>query len=148
MRLPPSLHFLHSRFLEDFSEWGDGSVAKHARKMCDILHRDARLPIVAREPQVGRFSELPLGLRTWYAHVDCPLPLRGFAPACGRIARGRLSLAAPFCIVLASSALLSFLGQQEWRYMGVMAMFLVLQLVIAHGYVGPAAQKQDRLASR
>jgi hypothetical protein len=39
----------------------------------------------------------------------------------------------PFFFVLANFALLSYLRQQEWRYMGVMDVFLILQLVIAVG---------------
>ena len=148
VQFAPSRYFLQSQVLEDFSEWGYVSAAEYAREMRDILHRDTGLPIVVREPRVGPFGEFLLGLRTWYAHVDCPLLLLGFAAACWMIARGRPSLAAPFCFVLANFALLSYLRQQEWRYMGVMDVFLMLQLVIALGYVAPTAEKRARPASR
>lgn len=148
VQFAPSRYFLQSQVLEDFSEWGYVSAADYAREMRDTLRRDTGLPIVVRDPQVGSFGEFLLGLRTWYAHVDFPLLLLAFAAACWMIARGRPSLAAPFCFVLANFALLSYLRQQEWRYMGVMDVFLMLQLVIALGYVAPAAETRTRPASR
>lgn len=148
VQFAPSRYFLQSQVLEDFSEWGHVSAFDYAREMREILSRDTGLPIVVREPQVGAFGEFLLGLRTWYAHVDCPLLLLGLATACWMIVRGRPSLAAPFCFVFANFALLSYLRQQEWRYMGVMDVFLMLQLVIALGYVAPATEKPARNASR
>lgn len=144
----PSRDFVQSQVLEDFRQWGSVAPAEYARTMQATLLRDAGVQLEVREPDLGTLGELLLKPREWYAHVDCPLLLLGFAAACWMLARGRPALAAPFLFVLANFALLSYLRQQEWRYMGVMDVFLVLQLVIALGYVGPAAGKQDRLASR
>jgi len=70
------------------------------------------------------------------------------AGACIRPLGIPIRLAAPFFFVLANFALLSYLRQQEFRYMGVMDVFLMLQIAIALGHVASERGKQARLTSR
>jgi hypothetical protein len=129
----PTRDFVQSQVLEDFSQWGTVSAADYARTMRETLQRDAGITVILRDPDLGSLGESLLSVRRWYAHVDCPLLVLAFAAACWLLARGQPILAMPFFFVLANFALLSYLRQQEWRYMGVMDVFLILQLVIAVG---------------
>ncbi|MBM3988180.1 MAG: hypothetical protein FJ294_09525 [Planctomycetes bacterium] len=143
-QLAPSADFVQSLPLEDLSGIDTPANIDAARVLREAMLRDACLSVVARDAEPGPFGMAVLRPRQWYGHSSSPLLLLALAAACWMLVRGRPELAMPFFFVLANFALLSYLRQREFRYMGVMDMFLILQIVIALGHVATASGKQAR----